>query len=170
MQAIPVHSFTRSVMILAGFAVQTGAPLASWFRVKSNRLNQTATSALLLSTARQKSLRHPHCTNIPINCPHCKETIWKYNAVDHVITNHPGLNAGNLDKQFVVDMQIQEEEERRMKVSPELTGKYRNEHKHLLLSGEELSVVKRECEQEQKRTKKRPRSTVVGWDGCLVFW
>ena len=44
-----------------------------------------------------------------------------------------------------------------MKVSPELTDKYRNEHRHLFLSGEELSVVKSEVEQEHEQTKKRSR-------------
>ena len=85
---------------------------------------------------------------------------WKYNAVGHIIANHPGLDTNNLDKQFVVDIQIQEQEEQWMKVSSELTNKYRNKHNDLFLSGEELSVVKREDEQECEQPKKRSRGTV----------
>ena len=103
----------------------------------------------------KKSTASSPCTNIPIYCPHCKKTIWKYNAVDHVITNHSGLDTSGLGGQFVIDIQIQEQEERWMKISPELTDKYRNEHRHLFLSEEELSVVKSEVEQEHGRTKKR---------------
>ena len=75
--------------------------------------------------------------------------------MDHITDKHPGLDARNLDKQFVINIQIQEQEERSMKVSPELTAKYRSKHRGLFLSGEELSVVEREVEQECKRTKKR---------------
>ena len=41
-----------------------------------------------------------------------------------------------------------------MKVSPELMDKYQNKHRHLFLSGEELSVVKEEVEQEHEGIKK----------------
>jgi len=99
------------------------------------------------------------CTNVPIHCPHCKETIWKYNAVDHIIATHPELNAGNLDKHLLVDIQISVQEERWMKVIPELTDRYHNEHNHLCLSGEDLATAEREVEQERERTKKRSRPT-----------
>ena len=72
----------------------------------------------------KKSTRSSPCTNIPIYCPHCKKTIWKYNAVDHIITNHPGLNATDSNKCFMVDIQIQEQEERGMGILPALTDAY----------------------------------------------
>ena len=106
-----------------------------------------------------KSTRSSPCTNIPIYCPHCKKTIWKYNAVDHIITNHPRLNTVDFDKSFMVNIQIQEQEERCMGVLPELTDAYRNKYSYLFLREEELAVVEREAEQEHEDAKKRSRRT-----------
>ena len=106
-----------------------------------------------------KSTPTSPCTNVPIYCPHCKETTWKYNAVDHILTTHPGLDASNLDKHFMIDIQIQTKEEELMKILPELTNDYRNKHSSLLLSGEGLATAERQVEQEHK-PKKRSRSPV----------
>lgn len=107
-------------------------------------------------SAKKPTISSP-CTNVPIYCPHCKETIWKYNAADHISTTHHELSAGNLDKRLMVDIQVQVQEERWMKVPPELTDRYRSEHNDLCLSGEDLAVVEGEVEQEREHTKKRSR-------------
>jgi len=80
--------------------------------------------------------------------------------VDHITTNHPGLNMTDSDKCFMVDIQIQEQEERGMGILPALTDAYRDKHNYLFLRGEDLAVVQREVEEERGHTKKRSRCTV----------
>jgi hypothetical protein len=73
--------------------------------------------------------------------------------VDHIITAHPELDANHLNKHFMLDIQIQIQEEQWMKVLPELTDDYRNKHSYLFLSGEGLAAAEREVEQERKPKK-----------------
>lgn len=107
----------------------------------------------------KKSTASSPSTNIPIHCPHCKSTIWKYNTVDHLASYHSELDTANLNKQFIVDIQIQKQEELWMKILPELTDAYRGEHSNLFLSEEDVSTMERECEEEDRRGKKRSRGT-----------
>lgn len=78
----------------------------------------------------------------------------------HITIHHPGLDASDLDKRFIIDIQIQEQEERWMRVLSDLTDKYRSEHNYLFLSEEDLAIAERELEQERKHTKKRSHDTV----------
>lgn len=80
--------------------------------------------------------------------------------MEHIIVNHPGLSASDLNKQFSVDIQIQEQEERLMQISPGCMDDYRKNHNDFFLSGEKLASVERESQQERDRKKKRPRGTV----------
>lgn len=43
-----------------------------------------------------------------IHYPHCKGTIWKYNAAEHIVTDNSDISMDSLDKQFLVGIQFPE--------------------------------------------------------------
>ena len=105
----------------------------------------------------QKSTKNSPCTNIPINCPHCLETVWKYNAVDHIVLRHKDLlNSANLDPHFILEIQLGDEEETSMGILDELVASYHAEHPGLFPEGEGLTMVKAKA-QDTRVSKKRRR-------------
>ncbi|KAI1781589.1 hypothetical protein LXA43DRAFT_1070016 [Ganoderma leucocontextum] len=79
------------------------------------------------------------CTNVPIHCPFCPRsaaglprTIWKYNAMQHLILEHmePGED-GDLDHlppippELMVAMHISRREEKKLNIDEEMTERWR---------------------------------------------
>ena len=102
----------------------------------------------------QKSTKSSPCTNVPIKCPHCSETIWKYNAIDHITLRHNILlNNIGLDPSFILEVQLSEEEEMRMGILKELVTDYRTKHSDLF---PDLTVIEAKA-QDTRVSKKRRR-------------
>lgn len=77
------------------------------------------------------------CTNVPIHCSLCAplpdstpRTIWKYNALFHLLSEHPGEDGAMraVPPKFMVDMHVSRAEERAMKVEDEMTEVWRGEY------------------------------------------
>jgi len=76
------------------------------------------------------------CTNVPIHCPICPssisqvpQTIWKYNALFHLASEHStGTTPPTITGQLLVDMFISKEEEKALKIEEEITDLYRKEY------------------------------------------
>lgn len=113
------------------------------------------------------------CTNVPVHCPHCKHqsrqpTLWKYNAIHHVQTQHADLvsqGTAALDRTLLLAIQIGREEEKKMGIPPEPAEEFHNTHRALLLGSEDLSSIKSESEPTKsgsKRSKKRPQAVLEG--------
>ena len=65
------------------------------------------------------STKSSPCTNIPVTCPFCSSAenthyIWKYNAISHVMANHPDKA---LPLEFVAEIHIHLREADLMKVT-----------------------------------------------------
>ena len=89
-----------------------------------------------------QSTKSMPCTNIPIHCPFCPRTlsgeprtIWKYNAISHLICDHPEpvTDTTNTYKlplipgKLLVDMFISRQEEMWMGISERATFEYRDD-------------------------------------------
>ncbi|KAI0368713.1 hypothetical protein BV20DRAFT_998002 [Pilatotrama ljubarskyi] len=92
--------------------------------------------SMFYASAARSTLSTP-CTNIPIHCPLCPltasgnpATIWKYNAVFHLLTAHRDDEdtLPELPPQFLVDMHILKVEESAMGVGAEWTERWREEN------------------------------------------
>lgn len=76
------------------------------------------------------------CTNVPIHCQLCApsisgvpKTIWKYNAVYHLIAAHAIDNTWpDIPPQMMLDMFISRKEEIKMGIDEEMTMDWRQEH------------------------------------------
>ena len=105
------------------------------------------------------------CTNVPIHCPLCPptlsgepRTIWKYNALSHLICEHPepipGIpNTYKLPKipgQLLVDMFTSQKEEMLMAVEEERTRRYRSENE--LPGSDDIEVIKEITKRERAET------------------
>jgi hypothetical protein len=120
--------------------------------------------------AAQKSTRNSPCTNTPIKCPHCSETVWKYNAANHVMFRHNDLlDNGDLDPRFIVEIQFGKHEGKMMGIPNNLTASYFTQRPGLFPSEEDLAVItarvqntgkpaKRRCPQVEPSTNKKRRS------------
>ncbi|KAK7015571.1 hypothetical protein VNI00_019065 [Paramarasmius palmivorus] len=84
-----------------------------------------------------KSTRATPCTNVPIHCPLCPKsisgqpvTIWKYNAIDHILINHaePNARIRDVDGALAADIFISLAEEKAMGIETEATKAYREDH------------------------------------------
>ncbi|KAF9779439.1 hypothetical protein BJ322DRAFT_1113247 [Thelephora terrestris] len=103
--------------------------------------------------AAQKSTNHSPCTNIPIYCPHCSGTIWKYNAVSHIISRHKDLlDNASIDPDFVLDIQLGKDEEATMGIPNDIATKYHASYPHLFPREEDLNAME---VQGTKQPKKR---------------
>ena len=77
------------------------------------------------------------CTNVPIHCPICptsiskaSQTIWKYNTLFHLASEH-ATNSGippKIPRQLLANMFITREEEKALKVTEDATDAWRVEH------------------------------------------
>jgi hypothetical protein len=86
-------------------------------------------------------------------------TVWKYNAVDHVMLRHKALLdnvAAGLDPQFVLDIQLGKDEETKMGIPDELTTSYRTNHFRLFPDAEDLLAIEAKA-QGTRMSKKRRR-------------
>jgi hypothetical protein len=78
---------------------------------------------------------HP-CTNVPIHCPLCPTavfgdppTIWKYNVLYHLISEHSsGSTPPSIPGQLLVQMFITKEEERALGISEHSTVDWRRQN------------------------------------------
>jgi hypothetical protein len=76
------------------------------------------------------------CTNVPIQCPICPtlvskapQTIWKYNALFHLTSEHAtDSTPPKIPRQLLADMHITREEEKALKIKKEATHAWREEH------------------------------------------
>ena len=66
------------------------------------------------------------CTYVPIHCPLCptsvsgnQQTIWKYNALYHLITEHS--NSGEIPGELLVKMFIHKNKEQALGIGEEYT-------------------------------------------------
>jgi hypothetical protein len=106
------------------------------------------------------------CTNIPIHCPLCPKSvsgepqmIWKYNTVNHLLTNHstedlqqPGKYlAPKIPGSLMVDMFIRMTEEQMMQITEEATRSFREEN-DIPSSGGIEEMVEEEERQKRGRT------------------
>ena len=75
------------------------------------------------------------CTNIPIHCPLCPtaisgdpQTIWKYNALYHLASEHStGITPPSIPGQLLVQMFIQKEEEMALSIQETVTNSWREQ-------------------------------------------
>ncbi|KAJ8092967.1 hypothetical protein PM082_011287 [Marasmius tenuissimus] len=99
------------------------------FKVESN-------CSYRLSTLDYDKARASSCTNLPLHCPLCPPsvsghpvTIWKYNAIFHLVLNHPadkGAGTVPVPCSFLVESFISKKEEGDMKMALELTESFRS--------------------------------------------
>jgi hypothetical protein len=76
------------------------------------------------------------CTNVPIHCPICPssvsrvpQTIWKYNALFHLASEHStGTTPPTIPGQLLVDIFVSKEEEKALKIEEDTTELYRMDH------------------------------------------
>ena len=134
---------------------------------KDTTVSISSTCELHYAGMRYKSAktisRKAPCMNIPIHCPLCPksvsgepQTIWKYNAVNHLLTNHstedpqqPGKYlAPKIPGSLMVNMFIRMTEERMMQVTDEATRSFREENELPSSGGLEEMI---EEEERQKR-------------------
>lgn len=115
------------------------------------------------------------CTNVPIHCPMCPprpsgepRTIWKYNAMQHILLEHSTstedgeISLPAVHPQLIVDMHITQKEESWLHIDDDDTKEWREQHG--LPASEDVAVVKAELESagaaaSQKRG--RAQSAVV---------
>ena len=77
------------------------------------------------------------CTNVPIHCPVCSmsvsgqpRTIWKYNAMNHFISEHVPESSvlPKIPHEFLIDSFIASKEETLMGISIHTTSTWRTQH------------------------------------------
>ena len=114
-------------------------------------------------------------TNIPIHCPLCEAdsagspvTIWKYNAIQHILTEHPDPDNSDQHKtispEFWIKIMIRKAEEKAMGIQEERTRDYRNRHE---IPDSEDILPEEEPGQsgmQQKRVRAESTSTVRSQD------
>ena len=89
-----------------------------------------------------QSTKSMPCTNVPIHCPFCPQTlsgeprtIWKYNVISHLIYEHPEPVTGTTNTyklplipgKLLVDMFVSRQEELWMGISESTTFEYRDD-------------------------------------------
>lgn len=118
-----------------------------------------------------QSTKSSPCTNVPIYCPLCPlnfsgelPAIWKYNAVAHLLYNHPEEVTGehNMYKlppvpgQLMIDMFISRREEALMGIEDEVTLNWREENE---IPGSDF-IEDLRVEEQQKRGRSGTLSVV----------
>jgi hypothetical protein len=104
------------------------------------------------------------CTNVPIHCPICPtsvskapQTIWKYNALFHLTSEHStDSTPPQIPRQLLADMHITKEEEKALGVKPEATDAWREEHD---IPGTDSLLEMMEADEVQKRERSDTVST-----------
>ena len=90
----------------------------------------------------KKSTKASPCTNVPIKCSHCPETIWKYNIPDHITSQHrPLLNNTNLNPSFIPKIQLGDMEEKAMGIPNESVTEYRLRYPGLFPQAEDQATI-----------------------------
>jgi hypothetical protein len=91
------------------------------------------------------------CTNVPIHCPICPTavsgdppTIWKYNALYHLISEHSsGSTPPSIPGQLLVQMFITKEEENALGISEHITADWRRQNNIPDSDGVELGQARK---------------------------
>jgi hypothetical protein len=94
-------------------------------------------------------------TNVPIHCPICPtsvskapQTIWKYNALLYLISEHStGFTPPKIPRQLLSHMHITREEEKALGIKEEVTVAWREEHN---IPGTESLLEMVQAEEMQK--------------------
>jgi hypothetical protein len=91
------------------------------------------------------------CTNVPIHCPLCPTavsgdppTIWKYNALYHLISEHSsGSTPPPIPGQLLVQIFITKEEEKALGISEHITVDWRRQNNIPDSDGVELGLTRK---------------------------
>ena len=117
--------------------------------------------------AAKKSSKHAPCTNVPIHCPLCPpsvsrdpQTIWKYNAINHLLISHSDEDPTQTGKykapaipgELMMDMFVTRQEEQWMNIDPDATTTFRREHDIPSSDGLESYVIQDEERQKRDRS------------------
>ncbi|TFK89183.1 hypothetical protein K466DRAFT_611332, partial [Polyporus arcularius HHB13444] len=127
-------------------------------------------SSMSFASATTPTTRQP-CTNVPIHCPFCPQispgqpaTIWKYNALNHILIHHADKdgNVPDIPAQLLVDMHVSRKEEQLMQIPEEITDSWRDENQIPDSDGieeaqEELATAKRDRAQSTVERRQRAR-------------
>lgn len=110
-------------------------------------------------------------TNIPIHCQLCPplaisgepRTIWKYNSIYHLLSEHSPEYEDNTDDnsekttlpkipgQMTVDMFISRKEEVFLKITPQVTTQYREKYENIPDS-DGVELIKEELKRDRAQT------------------
>lgn len=126
------------------------------------------------------STRSTPCTNVPIHCPLClpsrsgsPRSIWKYNAMYHLASEHSSITSADLPNDypsFIVNTFIQKKEESWLGIPEETTLQYRGENE--MLNTDAVMDIKAEVDAQlqQKSSAKRTRDVLseIGSTRSLV--
>ena len=115
----------------------------------------------------KKSSKNAPCTNVPIHCSLCPpsvsrepQTIWKYNAINHLLISHSDEDPTQAGKykapiipgDLMMDMFVTRQEEKWMKINPSATTTFRREHDIPSSDGLESYVMQDEERQKRDRS------------------
>ncbi|KAK6996277.1 hypothetical protein R3P38DRAFT_3329602 [Favolaschia claudopus] len=93
--------------------------------------------AKMMYKAAKTSTEASPCTNVPLQCPLCpisksgnRKTIWKYNAVFHLISEHStsGKTPPKVPPQFWIETHIRHAEEQALGITDDETSRFRTEY------------------------------------------
>jgi hypothetical protein len=106
------------------------------------------------------------CTNVPIHCPICPisisetpQTIWKYNALFHLISEHStGFTPPKIPRQHLSHMHITKEEEKALGIKEDITDAWREEYN---IPGTDSLLEMVQAEEMQKRERSDTLPTVL---------
>ena len=122
--------------------------------------------------AAEKYFRSSPCTNVPIHCPICPtsvlntpQTIWKYNALFHLISEHAtGFTSPKIPRQLMADMHITKEEKKALGIEEEVTACWREQHD---IPGSESLLEMMQAEEAQKKREIRHSFHSFFWQSWL---
>jgi hypothetical protein len=117
--------------------------------------------------AAKKSSKNAPCTNVPIHCPLCPpsvsrepQTIWKYNAINHLLISHSDEDPTQTGKykvpaipgDLMMDMFVTRQEEQWMNINPKATMIFCRENNIPSSDGLESYVIQDEERQKRDRS------------------
>ena len=115
----------------------------------------------------KKPSKNAPCTNIPIHCPlfppsvsREPQTIWKYNAINHLPVSHSEEDPKQAGKykapvisgDLMMDMFVTRKEEQWMKINQNATITFRREHDIPSSDGLESYIIQDEERQKRDRS------------------
>lgn len=115
-------------------------------------------STMSYKAARNVSKGSP-CTNVPIHCPLCPpavsgdpRTIWKYNTIFHLLSEHSSEDTGPpaIPPELMIEMFVTKKEEGFMGVDGKATDEWRGENS--VPNSDAVEAMKVEVSQKRGRT------------------